>query len=150
MKWKNKRDGFALYEAVIALMVTIMTLGILQQSLLLLKSIQNTTFRDQLRWHITQEKLQTDLKDSQIVSYDSSKIIFIDPKDNKKRVIETYRNGNNDYTLRIRFADQRGQEPIMTNLRKIKIEKFPNLVMITTVNSNKQTSEMYLTFADGN
>lgn len=38
----------------------------------------------------------------------------------------------------------------MTNLRKIKIEKFPNLVMITTVNSNKQTSEMYLTFADGN
>lgn len=144
IRWKSKRQGFLLYEAVIGLMVTILTLSILQQSLQILKVVQNTSYRDQIRWHITQEKLQSHFNNGQVTNVTENQIYFIDNVDKKLKIIEKYR-GNQGLMLRMRFAGKSGQEPIMTNLKKIKIEKSQNLVMITTVSKKEHTSEMYLT-----
>jgi len=141
IRCNSKRDGFILYESIVALMITIMTLGILQQSLQILRTIQQTTFRDQLRWHVTQEKLQELLGKSEIKRIDEGRIIFFDKSAQKTRIIEKY----NYDTLRISEATEDVSEPIITNLSKINIEKIQNLVIITTVNKAGQKSEMYLT-----
>lgn len=136
-----KRKGFVLYEAIVALMIAVMTLGILQQSLQILKIVQQTSFRDQLRWHVTQEKLQELLNHNKIKRMDDKQIIFFDEATQKTRVIERY-NGD---MLRIVDAVGGTSEPIITNLKQINIEKIQNLVIITTVNKAGQKSEMYLT-----
>ncbi|GEO78486.1 competence type IV pilus minor pilin ComGF [Companilactobacillus mindensis] len=153
MKLKSNHKAFTIYESVLALMVTILTLGVLQQSLLILKQVQNTSFREQLRWHITQEKLQSILQNNKIVKLTNSKIIYEDrTNNNQKMVIESYPDKANSkpkeqlYMLRLTTAAQGGHEPIIMNLRKITIEKIRNLVIITTVNNNAgKTSEICLT-----
>jgi len=141
IRCNSRRKGFVLYEAIVALMVTVMTLGILQQSLQILKIVQQTSFRDQLRWHVTQEKLQELLKHNKIRRMDDKRIVFFDEATQKTRVIERY-GGD---TLRIVDAVEETSEPIITNLKQINIEKIQNLVIITTVNKAGQKSEMYLT-----
>jgi len=125
IKIRGRHSGFVLYESIVALMITIMTLGILQQSLQILHSVQKTTFREQLRWHITQEKLQNKLGKAKIVSLDDFKIVYKN-KSERKWVIEKYQMR----MLRITTADKGGHEPIMVNLRKINIEKKDKLVNI--------------------
>lgn len=46
--------------------------------------------------------------------------------------------------LAIENADNRGYEPMMTNLNDINIEKKDKLVIITTENKAGQTSQMCL------
>lgn len=155
-KSKLRHKAFTIYESILALMVTILTLGILQQSLLILRQVQKTTFRDQLRWHITQEKLQDTLQNNKIVELTNLKIIYEDRNNNNQRmVLERYQDDpvikpnqkleNQPYMLRLTTATQGGHEPIIMNLSKITIEKIRNLVIITTVNSNTgKTSEICL------
>lgn len=140
----TKRKGFVLYESVLMLLVTIMTLGILQQSLQILKSVQRTTFREQIRWHITQEKLQSLVSASTIARWDDGKIILKNKFIKDTKIIERYRSS----TLQIRTAAKGGREPIMTNLNKIEIEKIRNLVIITTENKAGQISKMCLVSDD--
>ncbi|WP_162261219.1 ComGF family competence protein [Companilactobacillus kimchiensis] len=136
-----------MYEAVVALIVTIMTLGILQQSLQILKRVQNTSFREQVRWHITQEKLQSLLDENKVIDVNDQQILYLNLQTNKKWMIEKYGPIVGDKMLRITTAADGGHEPILTNLQKINIEKFRNLVIITTVNKAGQKSEMCLTYA---
>lgn len=140
IKLKNKHSGFVLYEAVVALMITIMTLGILQQSLQILHRVQQTTFRDQLRWHVTQEKLQELLLRSTLWKVDDDKIIYQN-KGEDRMVLDSYDKGR---ILRKTTATQGGYEPMMTNVQKLRIEKIENLVIITTENKAGQTSQMCL------
>lgn len=156
IKLKNnvRHKGFMLYESIVALMVTILTISVLQQSLQLMKSIQNTIFREQLRWHITQEKLQSMLDDAyEIRKITSSQIIFSKTKllDKKHPVfVLSIREdkGTYDRMLRITTATNGGHEPILMHQREIKIEKISNLVIITTVNQAGEKSEMYLTLKE--
>ncbi|WP_338216623.1 ComGF family competence protein [Companilactobacillus muriivasis] len=142
IKLKNKRSGFVLYEAVVSLMITIMTLGILQQSLQILHNVQKTTFRDQLRWHITQEKLQELLGKSQITGVFGNRLFYKDEND-KTKAIKMFGNYGRAI-LAIENADNGGYEPMMTNLNDINIEKKDKLVIITTENKAGQTSQMCL------
>lgn len=140
IKLNRKKTGFILYESILMLMVTIMTLGILQQSLQLLNSIQKTSFREQLHWHITQEKLQDMMANSKIYYFDKNRVIF-GQKDSPSRQVIEWESSN---ILRIRKAGKEAYEPIMMNLKKIEIEKIRNLVIITTENNDNQTSKMCL------
>ena len=149
----NKRHGFVLYETIVALMVTILTLGILQQALQIMKTIQNTTFNDQLRWHITQDKIQKTLNDAfEIRDVTKDKIIYSGKKLEKGEhpgfVFEVYQGNTNDYMLRKTTATKGGHEPILTGQQEINIEKISNLVIITTVNKAGEKSEMILTLND--
>ena len=144
IKSKNEHQGFVLYEAILALLITVLTLGVLQQSLQILKAVQKTSFRDQLRWHITQEKLQDTFNNAQIISFESDKIVYFDKTKNQAMVLEKYGEEGN-YILRLRTAGKGGHIPIITNLNKIHVEKIRELVIITTENKAGQISEMYLT-----
>ena len=144
IKSKNEHQGFVLYEAILALLITVLTLGVLQQSLQILKAVQKTSFRDQLRWHITQEKLQDTFNNAQIISFESDKIVYFDKRKNQAMVLEKYGEEGN-YILRLRTAGKGGHIPIITNLNKIHVEKIRELVIITTENKAGQISEMYLT-----
>lgn len=137
IKLKNKHRGFILYETVVALIITIMTLGILQQSLQILHSVQKTSFRDQVRWHITQEKLQDLLGPRKLKKVLDDKIYYFNDED-KTMVLETYQSR----MLRITTATEGGHLPVMTNIQKINIEKIENLVIITTENKAGQKSQM--------
>ncbi len=137
IKLKNNHSGFVLYESVIALLVTVLTLGVLQQSLQILHSVQKTSFREQLRWHITQEKLQDILGDSELRRVDDDRIIY--KRENIIMVIEAY---DHYRILRKRKADVNGQTTILTNLTSINIEKIQNLVIITAENKAGQKSQM--------
>ncbi|CAJ1187549.1 hypothetical protein CPR19088_GLDEOEPO_01854 [Companilactobacillus paralimentarius] len=137
IKLKNKHRGFILYETVVALMITIMTLGILQQSLQILHSVQKTSFRDQVRWHITQEKLQDLLGPRKLKSVLDDKVYYFNDE-NKTMVLENYQS----QMLRITTATEGGHLPVMTNIQKINIEKIENLVIITTENKAGQKSQM--------
>lgn len=138
----KKRSGFILYEAVIALMITIMTLGILQQALQIMKSIQNTSFKNQITWHVTNERLQDKFVHDGINGIARDHVIFHHDKLTRKIYADDMKNAK---ALKIVTADVGGSETIMANLKQIKIEKIQNLVIITTVNSADEMSEMYLT-----
>lgn len=138
MKLKNNHSGFVLYETVVSLLVAVLTLGILQQSLQILHSIQQTTFRDQLRWHVTQEKLQEILSHSELIKVSDNQFVY-EREANERMVIGGYANNT---ILRKTTATRGGYEPIMTNLNKINIEKIQNLVIITTENKAGQKSQM--------
>ena len=134
-----------MYEAVVALMITIITLGILQQSLQIMRNIQTTSFRDQLRWHVTQEKLQRLIGPAKIRRFDKTSLIFeVAGKEEVVKKLEVIGNKGNQI-LNFKDAATEEKEPIMTNLKQIKIEKSQNLVIITTVNKADEKSEMYLT-----
>lgn len=137
IKLKNRHQGFVLYEAVVSLMITVMTLGILQQSLQILHVVQNTSFRDQLRWHITQEKLQDLLGPRKLKKVLNDKIYYFNDQ-NKTMVLEDYQFR----MLRITTATDGGHLPVMTNIQNINIEKIQNLVIITTENKAGQKSQM--------
>lgn len=145
IKSNQKRSGFILYEAVIALMIAIMTLGILQQALQIMKSIQNTSYKDQLTWHITNERLQDKFEHMKIRVCDKDKVIFHQEKLTKKIYVD---ESNHHKVLKIAVADINQEETVMTNLKQIKIEKIQNLVIITTVNNANEMSELYLTNDD--
>ena len=146
-KLKKKRPAFMLYETILSLMITVMTLGILQQSLQILRTIQHTSFRDQVRWHVTNEKLQDLLGKHEIFKVEEKQIIYYAPENSKdkkpdyKMILEAYGPKKSEM-LRIMTAEVGGHEPIMMNLNKIKIEKIENLVIITTENKVQQTSMM--------
>jgi len=137
MSFKSRHSGFVLYEAIVALMISIMTLGILQQSLQILHNVQNTSFREQVRWHITQERLQELLSKNKVTRVYEDKIYYIN-EESKTMVIDRY----NFKMIRIQSADHGGHEPIMTGIQKINFEKFDNLVIITTENKAGQKSQM--------
>lgn len=145
IKSNQPHRGFTLYETIIALMVTIMTLGILQQSLQILKIIQRTDFQEQVRWHITQEKLQIVLQNSKIINLKNQRIVYSPNNEQNKRVIEKYWAGDK-LMLHATTVSSGGHEPIMTGLRKINIEKNGNLVIITTENKAQQKSTMCLVY----
>lgn len=138
---KSKHRGFVLYEAIIALMVTILTVGILQQSLKILQMVQQTSYREQLRWHITEDKLQQMLSNYKAGEISEDKIELIDKQTNMpKRIIKVF-----NFRQLIITTEKGGYEPIITNLKKIRIEKNQNLVIITTVNKAGKISQMCLT-----
>lgn len=138
---KSKHRGFVLYEAIIALMVTILTVGILQQSLKILQMVQQTSYREQLRWHITEDKLQQMLSNYKAGEISEDKIELIDKQTNMpKRIIKVF-----NFQQLIITTEKGGYEPIITNLKKIRIEKNQNLVIITTVNKAGKISQMCLT-----
>ena len=147
IKLNQPHRGFTLYETIIALMVTILTLGVLQQSLQILKIIQQTDFQEQVRWHITQEKLQTVLQNSKIINLKNQRIVYSSNDEQNKRVIEKYWAGGK-LMLHATTVLNGGHEPIMTDLRKINIEKNGNLVIITTENKAQQKSMMCLVYND--
>lgn len=147
IKSNQIRRGFTLYETIIALMVTILTLGVLQQSLQILKIIQQTDFQEQVRWHITQEKMQKVLQNSKIINLKNQRIVYSSNDEQSKRVIEKYWAGDK-LMLHATTVSSGGHEPIMTNLRKINIEKNGNLVIITTENKAQQKSMMCLVYND--
>ncbi|TGD21293.1 hypothetical protein EGT49_11515 [Companilactobacillus suantsaicola] len=153
IKSKNNRSGFVLYEAIVALLVAILTLGVLQQALQLMKTIQNTTFNDQLRWHITQDKIQKTLDDAyEIREVGKNKIVYTEKELREGYhhgfVFEVYQSGFENYMLRKTTATVGGHEPILTGQKEINIEKISNLVIITTVNKAGEKSEMILTLND--
>lgn len=138
---KGKHRGFVLYEAIIALMVTILTVGILQQSLKILQMVQQTSYREQLRWHITEDKLQQMLSNYKAGEISEDKIELVDKQTNMpKRIIKVF-----NFQQLIITTEKGGYEPIITNLKKIRIEKNQNLVIITTVNKAGKISQMCLT-----
>ncbi|MFH5812141.1 competence type IV pilus minor pilin ComGF [Companilactobacillus sp. FL22-1] len=138
---KSKHRGFVLYEAIIALMVTILTVGILQQSLKILQMVQQTSYREQLRWHITEDKLQQMLSNYKAGEISEDKIELVDKQTNMpKRIIKVF-----NFQQLIITTEKGGYEPIITNLKKIRIEKNQNLVIITTVNKAGKISQMCLT-----
>lgn len=138
---KSKHRSFVLYEAIIALMVTILTVGILQQSLKILQMVQQTSYREQLRWHITEDKLQQMLSNYKVGEISEDKIELIDKQTNMpKRIIKVF-----NFQQLIITTEKGGYEPIITNLKKIRIEKNQNLVIITTVNKAGKISQMCLT-----
>lgn len=149
IKLRARRKGFVLYESVLALMITLMTLGILQQSLLIIRTVQHTTFKDQLRWHITQEKIQSEMDHAlKINEVKDNHISYTKPEwlNNKHPafVFNIFGKEGNKM-LRYKTAVSGGHEPILVNQKEIKIEKISNLVIITTVNKAGEKSEMYLT-----
>lgn len=145
IKSNQPRRGFILYETIIALMVTIMTLGILQQSLQILKIVQQTDFQEQVRWHITQEKLQETLQNSKSIDLKNQRIVYLKNDEQDKRVIEKYW-AKGILMLHATTVSNGGHEPIMTDLQKINIEKNGNLVIITTENKAQQKSTMCLVY----
>ncbi|WP_025024789.1 hypothetical protein [Companilactobacillus nodensis] len=80
-----------LAEAVIALLVTVMTLGILQQSLQIVKKVESNTRSEVLRWHISNERIQDLFLHSKVLESNDQQIIF-EVSGNKRYSIESYQN----------------------------------------------------------
>ncbi|WP_334330300.1 competence type IV pilus minor pilin ComGF [Companilactobacillus sp. HBUAS59699] len=137
---KHRRKGFILAEAVIALLVTVMILGILQQSLQIVKKVQSNTRSEVLRWHIYNERIQDLFLHSKVTKMADHKIVF-EVSDTKRYAIEAYDNNN---MLRMTGADMGGHMPIVTGLKDIKFERKNNIYIIQTIDKNNRKSEMYL------
>ncbi len=88
---RSRHEGFMLAEAVIALLVTVMTLGILQQSLQIVKKVESNTRSEVLRWHISNERIQDLFLHSKVLESNDQQIIF-EVSGNKRYSIESYQN----------------------------------------------------------
>ncbi|KRK80315.1 hypothetical protein FD03_GL002230 [Companilactobacillus nodensis DSM 19682 = JCM 14932 = NBRC 107160] len=128
-----------LAEAVIALLVTVMTLGILQQSLQIVKKVESNTRSEVLRWHISNERIQDLFLHSKVLESNDQQIIF-EVSGNKRYSIESYQNN----MLRMTGAEVGGHMPVLVNLKKIKFEQKGNVYVIRTTDKSGRKSEMYL------
>lgn len=137
---KHRREGFLLAEAVIALLVTVMTLGILQQSLQIVKKVQFNTRSEVLRWHVYNERIQELFLHSKVTVMGDHHIVF-EVSDTKSYALESY---DNDSMLRMTGADMGGHMPIITGLISINFERKGNIYIIHTIDKNNRKSEMYL------
>lgn len=137
---KNRRKGFVLAEAVIALLVTVMTLGILQQSLQIVSKVQTNTRSEVLRWHIYNERIQDMFLNARIIDFQDHHIVF-ESTNNKNYTIESY---SNDSMLRMTGAEMGGHMPIITGLKSIQFERNKDIYIIRTIDKMNRKSEMYL------
>ncbi len=136
---RSRHEGFMLAEAVIALLVTVMTLGILQQSLQIVKKVESNTRSEVLRWHISNERIQDLFLHSKVLESNDQQIIF-EVSGNKRYSIESYQNN----MLRMTGAEVGGHMPVLVNLKKIKFEQKGNVYVIRTTDKSGRKSEMYL------
>ncbi|APX72389.1 ComGF family competence protein [Companilactobacillus allii] len=138
----KKRSGFMLAEAAVALLVAIITLGILNQSLQIARNVHHNTRSELLRWHITNEKLQNDyFIHADIKNVKSNSITFSIIKNGEKKDYEL--NSYDDKVLRLTTPNG-GYMPILKNLIYINISKNGNLITIITRDKTNRKSEMFL------
>ncbi|WP_164509311.1 ComGF family competence protein [Companilactobacillus jidongensis] len=129
-----------LAEAVIALLVTVMTLGILQQSLQIVKKVESNTRSEVLRWHVSNERIQDLFLYAKVLNSTEQKIVF-EVSEDKRYSIESYKNGD---MLRMTGAESGGHMPILVNLKHIKFEQKESIYIIHTIDKFDRKSEMYL------
>lgn len=140
IKWNGKHPGFMLSESLIALLVTILVIGLLQQTLKVVKSVPENLNADQIRWHMTNEYIQDKFQGEHLKSVAQKKLIFDSNDDNSKvHVLEFYQD-----MLRFR-SEAGGHVPLVTGLKKGNFIVKDDLIVIKMTNKENQVSEMYLT-----
>lgn len=143
----KKHEGFMLAEVAVALLVIVITLGMLNQALQIVQTVHNNTRSELLRWHISNEKLQDKFLHADIKSVRRDSIRFRVIEENEQKVKEPkdyeLSSYNNDKMLRLTTPNG-GHMPILTNLIYIYIVKDGNLITIITRDKTNRKSEMYL------
>ena len=134
----GKRPGFLLYEAVVTLIVTVMTLGILQQCLLLTQQIHRDFENDSFRLQVTLLHLQETLAAAENVAVENGRITY--QVNNEHYLIENY----HDRLLRLRKAEAGGHLPLITQLKQCQIFARGNLIVIAIRDQKNKLSELYL------
>ncbi len=129
-----------LAETIIALLVTTLILGILQQSLKIVKNVPDNLNANQIRWHMTNEYIQNQFQGEFLKDKKSKKLIFDDKnKIGGAHILEFYQN-----MLRVR-SEEGGHVPLITGLKSGSFKVDGDVIVIRIVNKKNQISEMYVT-----
>lgn len=140
IKWNGRRSGFMLSENLLALLVTILVIGILQQTLKIIKNVPENMNADQIRWHMTNEYIQDKFQGEHLKSVTQKKLIFnAEDESSSVHVLEFYQD-----MLRFR-SEAGGHVPLITGLKRGNFIVKDDLIVIKMTNKQNQVSEMYLT-----
>lgn len=135
----KKRKGFMLAEAAVTIVVAILTLGILNQAIGIVKTVSRSTHSEILRWHISNEKLQDKILHSTVTNISDTRMQFI-TDDGKTYILEEH---TRDKMLRL-TTPTGGHMPILTKLTYVHFKRNGNLIIIITKDKSNRKSEMYL------
>ncbi|MFD1417876.1 competence type IV pilus minor pilin ComGF [Companilactobacillus keshanensis] len=136
----GKRHGMVLAETLLALLVTVLVLGILQQTLKVIKNVPDNLNAEQVRWHMTNEYIQENFQGEKIKEYTPNKLNFENKNGSKSaHVLEFYHD-----MLRTR-TEQGGHIPLVMNLKKCTFKIKKDLIIIKMIDKKNRISEMYLT-----
>lgn len=129
-----------LSENLVALLVTILVIGILQQTLKIIKNVPENMNADQIRWHMTNEYIQDKFRGEHLKSVTQKKLIFnAEDEYSSVHVLEFYQD-----MLRFR-SEAGGHVPLITGLKRGNFIVKDDLIIIKMTNKQNQVSEMYLT-----
>ncbi|MQS88918.1 hypothetical protein FHL04_03715 [Lactobacillus salsicarnum] len=145
LKLKSRRQGFMLSEAVLALFVSAITIGILQSCLKIFDQVKVINSSENIRWHVINEKLQNEFANITVVKMDSQKMIYHknDVKNNTYAIkYFQMKNGNN---IIQRTTVGGGFSPIIGKLSNFKISRIGNNLMFKITNKQGIVTEMYFT-----
>lgn len=142
MKLNGKRSGFFLTEAIVSLLVTALTLTILQQSLNLFGLIIDRNDHANIRVHVVEDRLQ---------SYLTDKTIFLSSKNSHKLMVNDAVNPDGSthykafelYKNYLRLEDSRGGfEPILGDVEQIDFKRLDNILIIQLLRVDQKRTEM--------
>jgi len=136
----GRRSGMVLAETLIALLVTIMVLGVLQQTLKIIKNVPDNLNAEQVRWHMTNEYIQENFGDEKIKTSKPTRVSFYSSDGSgSSHVLEFYKD-----MLRTR-TEQGGHVPLVMNLNNCTFKVKKDLIIIRMTDKKNRVSEMYLT-----
>lgn len=145
----KKRPGFLLAEALIALMISIMTINILHDAILILRTVPRLDHASELRQQITQRKLSDYFKDQIIDEIDLETHQLSFKRYNSTEQVWHYKKLAVDQRWSdrqfLRLYDANGGfEPILNDVQKVSFKRIKNLLLITICDSDNLTTEMYI------
>ncbi len=146
----TRRRGFLLGEAIIALMVSILTILMMQLCLQLISKSSQLNVRDNIRMHVVEARIQSILKDKTVyVDSDNQRLYYSAGNDSQgESDIKSFER--TDQYLRQK-DEHGGFEPVLNNVKRFNILKKSKSVQLTIVDSSNRVTEMFIsdiTFAE--
>ncbi|AKP68272.1 hypothetical protein ABM34_12485 [Companilactobacillus ginsenosidimutans] len=143
----KKRAGFLLSEALLALFVTSLTVGVINGCLTLSHKAMELNASENIRMHVVQEKLEDYFRgqnfESKNIHPDSLDFDRIVKSKNMIKHKTLQLDSKRIYLLRL-FDTDGGFEPILDHVQKIRFNKLSSSIRILIKLTNGKETEIYL------
>lgn len=120
MKCIKDEAGFTLIEALVALIITTLTLSLLSMGITHFKHVSKNVDTDrQLEWHLCLNQLEHYLTNSELVAVSNDKLVVKEYENqSQNKVTAEYRMVNQNFVRRV----NNGTQQLLMNLKSIQFE----------------------------
>lgn len=141
---KKANRGFILHEMLFYLMISTVCFTTIYNELLFTKNLVHQDTVRLLNWHSSMNRLDALLKNMNIVTCTSDKVVILSKangtEESKEYIIDVYKSKSKKKMLRIR-GENSGHMPIFANIKSARFKHIDQTLIIRVTDLNKKVFE---------